>query len=110
MRPHLADCTAFVLPTYYREGLPRTIMEAMAVGRPVIATDVTGCRDLVDPGVTGYLIPPRDVPALAEALLSTIEASDEALSANARRSAEARFSSAAVNAQIVESMDLAFRI
>ena len=105
VRPYLADCTALVLPSY-REGLPRTVMEAMAAGRPVIATDVTGCRDAVEHGVTGYLVPPRDVPALAAAMLSTIAnpARNDVFSANARRSAEVRFASAAVNARILAGL------
>ncbi|MDP9320004.1 MAG: glycosyltransferase family 4 protein [Chloroflexota bacterium] len=57
----------FVLPTY-REGLPRSIIEAMAVGLPVVASDIPACRELVGPGTTGLLVPPRDVPALTEAL------------------------------------------
>ena len=57
----------FVLPTY-REGLPRSIIEAMAVGLPVIASDLPACRELVEPGTTGLLVPPRDVGALIGAL------------------------------------------
>jgi glycosyltransferase involved in cell wall biosynthesis len=58
----------FVLPSYYREGVPRTNLEALAVGRPVVTTDWVGCRDTVDDGVNGYLVPPRDPAALAERL------------------------------------------
>lgn len=57
--------SVFVLPSYYREGLPRTILEALACGRPVITTDWTGCREAIDDGVNGYLVPIKDSEALA---------------------------------------------
>lgn len=101
VRPYLAECTVFVLPTYYREGLPRTIIEAMAVGRPVVATDIPGCRAAVTPGVTGLLVPPRDVEALAAALLSMCSASHQCLGKNARRHAETKFGVRSVNARIM---------
>lgn len=69
VRPFLKNSTVFVLPTYYREGLPRSILEAMATGRAVITTDMPGCRDAVVDGVTGMLVPPRDADALAQAML-----------------------------------------
>lgn len=67
--PHLAAASVFVLPTYYREGLPRTILEAMATGRAIITTDTPGCRETVIGGENGFLVPPRNSTALAEAML-----------------------------------------
>lgn len=58
-----ADCV--VLPSYYREGVPRTLMEAAAMGKPLITTDNVGCRDVVLPGKTGFLCPIKDGAALA---------------------------------------------
>lgn len=58
--------SVFVLPSYYREGLPRTILEAMACGRPVITTDWVGCREAIEDGVNGYLVPIRDSKELFE--------------------------------------------
>ena len=58
--------SVFVLPSYYREGLPRTILEAMACGRPVITTDWTGCRVPIEEGRNGFLVPIKDAEALAE--------------------------------------------
>ncbi len=69
VRPFLRDATVFVLPSFYREGLPRSILEAMATGRAVITTDMPGCRDAVLDGETGLLVPPRDADALADAML-----------------------------------------
>ena len=69
IRPFMKACRIFVHPSYYREGVPRSVLEAMAMGRPVITTDVPGCRDTVEPGRNGLLVPPRDAQALAAAIL-----------------------------------------
>ncbi|HSM82573.1 MAG TPA: glycosyltransferase family 4 protein [Nodosilinea sp.] len=58
----------FALPTYFGEGLPRSILEAMAMGLPVVATDIRGCREAVIPDENGLIVPPQDSDALAEAL------------------------------------------
>ncbi|MEF3191923.1 MAG: glycosyltransferase family 4 protein [Campylobacterales bacterium] len=68
IREQLANCDIFVLPSY-REGMPRTIMEAMSMAKPIITTDVTGCRDTVEEGVNGLLVPPKSPANLAHALL-----------------------------------------
>lgn len=60
------------LPSYYREGLPKFLLEAMASGLPVISTDAIGCRQAVEQGVTGLLVPPRNVQALVQALESLL--------------------------------------
>ncbi len=64
----MASAHVICLPTY-REGLPKTLLEASAAGRPMIATDIAGCREVVSPEVTGLLVPPRSVAPLAEAML-----------------------------------------
>jgi len=61
------------LPSYYREGLPKTLVEAAACGRAVVTTDMPGCRDAIEPGETGLLVPPRDAMALADAIQYLIE-------------------------------------
>jgi glycosyltransferase involved in cell wall biosynthesis len=65
-----------VLPTEYREGLPLTLLEAASCGRSLIATDVPGCREIVRNGVNGFLIPPRDVNSLADAMEKLILSED----------------------------------
>ncbi|MEY3050499.1 MAG: hypothetical protein RLY31_284 [Bacteroidota bacterium] len=65
--PHLRDCDALVLPSY-REGLSRVILEAMAMGKPVITTDVPGCKDLVMHGRNGLVVPAGNARALQEAM------------------------------------------
>lgn len=71
---HLLDVP--VLSTHY-EGMPNAVMEAMAAGRPVVATAVAGCAELIEDGVTGLLVPPRDPRALAEAVARVLD--DKAL-------------------------------
>lgn len=68
VRPAIADCSVYVLPSYYREGTPRSVLEAMSMGRGVITTDAPGCRETVIEGENGYLIPVKDVDALVEAM------------------------------------------
>ena len=87
-----ASCV--VLPSYYGEGVPRVLLEACASGRPIITTDNVGCRDVVDPGVNGWKVTPRDVAALAKAMedFSEMSAPERtALAQAARHTAETRF-------------------
>lgn len=60
------QCSVFVLPSYYREGLPRTLLEAMSCGRAIITTDWPGCREPVEDGINGYMIPVRNAEVLAQ--------------------------------------------
>jgi len=68
----LAVTDVFVLPSYYREGIPRVLMEAGAMGLPLITTDMPGCREVVKHGVNGLLVTPRDVEGLVKALTELI--------------------------------------
>lgn len=72
VRPAIADCNVYVLPSY-REGTPRTVLEAMAMGRPVITTDAPGCRETVTDGDNGFLVPVQAVNELAAAMVKFIE-------------------------------------
>lgn len=67
VRPYIADCSVYVLPSY-REGTPRTVLEAMAMGRPVVTTDAPGCRETVREGENGFLVQVRDSISLARAM------------------------------------------
>jgi glycosyltransferase involved in cell wall biosynthesis len=66
-----------VLPSYYGEGLPKVLIEAAACGRPVVTTDHPGCRDAVEPGVTGVLVPVRNAQALAIAIQDLLDDPDK---------------------------------
>ena len=72
VRPAIGRASVFVLPSY-REGTPRSVLEAMAMGRPIVTTDVPGCRETVVHGLNGLLVPARDPMALAEAMLQMID-------------------------------------
>jgi glycosyltransferase involved in cell wall biosynthesis len=93
VRPYIAAASAMILPSY-REGLPRSLLEGAAMGRPLIATDVPGCREVVQAG-TGFLCRVRDSTSLAEAMRRFIALSvDErrAMGCAAREMVEQRFS------------------
>jgi glycosyltransferase involved in cell wall biosynthesis len=78
-----------MLLTWYREGVPRSLIEAAAAGRPIVTTDVPGCRDLVRDGVEGFVVAPHDVEGAARALVRL--AGDAALRARLGAAAHARF-------------------
>jgi glycosyltransferase involved in cell wall biosynthesis len=63
-------------PSYYREGVPKSLIDACAVGRPIVTTNSVGCKDVVDDGVNGFLVPIKDSKALAEKLRILIEDKD----------------------------------
>jgi glycosyltransferase involved in cell wall biosynthesis len=69
VRPHLADADVLVLPSYYREGVPRSVLEAMAMQKIIATTDTPGCRDTVEEGKNGFLFPPRQADVLAQIML-----------------------------------------
>jgi glycosyltransferase involved in cell wall biosynthesis len=96
VRPHLTWTDVVVLPSYYREGLPRSLLEALACGKAILTTDLPGCRDCVEPGRNGIVVPPRDVAALAAAM-AHLAAEPELVRSMGRRSRElalARFTDA----------------
>jgi glycosyltransferase involved in cell wall biosynthesis len=103
MRQQVADADILVLPSY-REGVPRSLIEGMAAGRPAVATDVRGCRELVTDGETGWLAPAGNVPALAAALTRAATASPEQYrrqSEAARALADTRYRESAVFERLV---------
>jgi glycosyltransferase involved in cell wall biosynthesis len=97
VRPFLEAASVAVLPSY-REGTPRYVLEAMAMGRPVVTTDVPGCRQTVLPGLTGYLAAPRDARSLANAMQHFLAEPGliARMGARARQLAEQRFDARAV--------------
>jgi glycosyltransferase involved in cell wall biosynthesis len=83
----LAAFDLFALPSY-REGMPYALLEAMATGLPVVATNIRGCREEVVNGVTGFLVPPRDAESLAAAIVKILSSAD--LAARMGRAARRR--------------------
>ena len=108
VRPYLAQASVFVLPSYYREGVPRSIQEAMAMARPIITTDAPGCRETVISGVNGFLVPVRDVDALVSAMERFIREPEliERMGKKSRKIAEERFDVHKINQVLLEAMEL----
>ena len=108
VRPYLQNCHVFVLPSFYGEGLPRTIIEAMAIGRPILTTDNVGCRETVISGENGYLVPKADAQALAERMIWFIENRElwQRMGQRSRELAEEKYDVHKVNAQLIEIMEL----
>lgn len=79
-----AACHVVCLPTFYGEGVPKVLIEAAAAGRPIIATQIPGCREIVEDGASGLLVPTQDVPALARAMRELIADADLRASMGAR--------------------------
>lgn len=108
VREELAGCSAFVLPSY-REGTPKSVLEAMSVGRAIVTTDAPGCRETVADGENGRLVKVRDAASLAAAC-SELCRQPSLLVAMGRRSrqlVEERFDSHLVNRQIMRALGLA---
>ena len=72
MVSELQQADIFVLPTYYREGVPRVLLEAAACGVPIITTDMPGCKEVVIDGSTGILIQPKNVETLKKAIIDLL--------------------------------------
>ena len=108
VRPAIADAHVLVLPSYYREGTPRSVLEAMAMGRPVITTDSPGCRETVRHGENGFLVPVRETAPLADAMRRFLEDPSmiERLGQAGRQIAEARYDVHAVNSVMLAEMGL----
>ncbi|CAN8138932.1 galacturonosyltransferase WbtD [uncultured Thiomicrorhabdus sp.] len=108
VRPYFAQSHVFVLPSFYREGLPRTILEAMATGRAILTTDNVGCREPIVEGENGWLVPVRDSQALAEKMIWFIENPEqiESMGLASRKMAEDKFDVHKVNARMLEIMGL----
>lgn len=108
VRDWLGKASVFVLPSYYREGVPRSIQEAMASGRPIITTDVPGCRETVVHGRNGLLVAPRDPGMLAAAMRRFIEEPGLVgkMGAQSRALAEERFDADTINGTMITTMKL----
>lgn len=107
VRTAIADASVYVLPSY-REGTPRTVLEAMAMGRPVITTDAPGCRETVVDGDNGFLVPVKSVDALESAMLKFIENPPliARMGARSRQLAEEKYDVHKVNAVMLREMGI----
>jgi glycosyltransferase involved in cell wall biosynthesis len=107
VRPAIAESSVYVLPSY-REGTPRSVLEAMAMGRAVITTDAPGCRETVIDGVNGFLVPVQDADALYAAMKRFVADPGLAsrMGAASREIAERRYDARKVSADILGHIGL----
>lgn len=107
VRPYIEDCSIFVLPSYH-EGLPRTVLEAMATGRPILTTDVPGCRETVINSENGWLVEKANVEQLAERMIWYIENQHrwQEMGSASRALVEDKFDVHKVNAKLLKIMEL----
>lgn len=107
VKPWLRQTSVFVLPSY-REGVPRSTQEAMAMGRAVITTDVPGCRETVEDGVNGFMIPPRDVNSLVTAMEKFVldESLINKMGVQSRRLVEEKFDVRESNHKIITAFGI----
>lgn len=107
VRPAISKCSVYVLPSY-REGTPRTVLEAMSMGRGIITTDAPGCRETVIDGENGFLVPIRDVDALVQAMLRFIEQPElmRKMGQRSREIVEEKYDVHKVNAHMLSEMEL----
>ncbi|WP_431064168.1 glycosyltransferase family 4 protein [Methylotuvimicrobium sp.] len=105
VRPWIKKASVFVLPSY-REGMPRSTQEAMAMARPVITTEAVGCKDTVEEGVNGFKVPVRDPEALAKIMLYFVENPEiiANMGAKSREMAEAKYDASLINAEILSKI------
>lgn len=100
----LASTDAVVLPTYYREGTPKVLLEALAAGCVIVTTTIPACDEIVDDGANGYRVAPKDVTALYASLADLLESSPSELhsmSTASRKIAQSRFSDVEVNRKTI---------
>ena len=107
VRPAIAACAVYVLPSYH-EGTPRTVLEAMAMGRAIITTDAPGCRETVVDGDNGFLVPVKAVDELVSAMQRFIEEPQLAarMGARARQIAEEKYDVHRVNKVMLQEMGI----
>ncbi|RBM41301.1 glycosyltransferase family 4 protein [Vibrio tarriae] len=107
VRPIIAQADCLVLPSYYREGIPRTLMEGAAMAKPIITTDNVGCRDVVLDGQTGYLCEVKNAQSLAqrcEQFLTLSDSEKQAMGNAGRSFMEAKFDEKWVIKQYFETL------
>jgi glycosyltransferase involved in cell wall biosynthesis len=106
IRPVITNASVFVLPSY-SEGTPRSVLEAMAMSRPIITTDVPGCRETVIDGKNGFLVPKQNIILLAEAMVKFIQKPEliAHMGYQSRQYAEEKYNVHHVNNIILNSME-----
>lgn len=107
VKPAISTCSVYVLPSY-REGTPRSVLEAMSMGRPIITTNAPGCRETVIEGRNGFLVPIKDIDCLANTMLKFIQDPTlyKSMGEASRQLAEQKYDVHKVNEHMISEMDL----
>lgn len=100
----MSKCRFFVYPSYYPEGVPRCVLQALSAGRPIITCNTPGCKETVKEGYNGFLVNPRDAVGISEKMIWMIEHRDEAehMGRHSRNLAVSRFDVNTVNSEILQ--------
>jgi glycosyltransferase involved in cell wall biosynthesis len=108
VRPALKDSSVFVLPTYYNEGLPRTILEALAIGRPIITTNTKGCNQTLHEGQNGFFVEINNPKMLSDIFIKLIADPIQLIKmgSNSRLICEQKFSDKIINTYILNNIIL----
>lgn len=107
VRPYLSQCSTYVLPSYH-EGTPKTVLEAMAIGRSIITSDAPGCRETVTDGYNGFLVPIKDIDILVEKMKTLIKdpSMNKLMAERSLKLAREKYDVNLVNKSIMKTMDL----
>ncbi|MGD9677345.1 MAG: glycosyltransferase family 4 protein [Vulcanibacillus sp.] len=107
VRPYIKQCSTYVLPSYH-EGTPKTVLEAMAMGRSIITSDAPGCRETVTDGYNGYLVPIKNIDTLVGKMKSLIEdqETNEIMAERSLKLAKEKYDVNLINKSIMNTMGL----
>ena len=105
--PFITNSTVMVLPSY-REGVPRTLLEALSIGRPIITTEVPGCKETVKEGINGFKVPLKDKNALVERMIFMIENKDklQRMAEESHKYCKERFDVNIINIKMLEILKI----
>jgi len=108
VRSAVANCSVYVLPSFYREGVPRSILEALSIGRAIITTNTPGCKETVIDGENGYLITPKSESELSASMLKFIESPGVIgkMGLKSRKIAEEKYDVEKVNSFMLKTMKI----
>ncbi|MDB2582757.1 glycosyltransferase family 4 protein [Gammaproteobacteria bacterium] len=103
VKPIIRQSSVFVLPSYH-EGLPRSVLEAMAIGRPILTTQAPGCKDTVEEGYNGWIVPKKDSVELSKRMVWFIQNEDmiDTMGYNSRQFVESKFDVEFINKEIIK--------
>jgi len=107
VRPYIKKCHVYVLPSYH-EGLPRSTLEAMSMGRPILTTNASGCKETVDENINGFLVPIGSSKELAKRMIWFVKNRDEikSMGEQSRKIVEKRFDVRKVNKEMLKILEI----